>query len=239
MNKEQFKSFVNPLFYKGVCHRGVHDKEATENGLKAFKRAIDRGMAFEFDIHLTKDKKLVVFHDSNLLRCTGKDGIIEEKTLEELKRDYKLLDGEEIPSLEEVLSLNNEKVPMVIELKVYNKNFKELAKYTNQALKQIKDKKNVIVISFDFFALRRIKGFMRQLLICEKYEWVFKFRRFFEGLDIEYTLTRKEKFQKYFKHHCVNAWTIQSTEQYRFAKDFIDMCTFDTVTPEEIQKEFI
>ena len=100
--KKDWKNFLDSRFWKGIAHRGLHDEARTENGLEAFRNAIAHDKAFEFDIHLTKDGQLVVVHDSDLKRVTGKEGTVEEKTLAELKRDYRLLDGEEIPTLEEL-----------------------------------------------------------------------------------------------------------------------------------------
>ena len=81
MRKEKAISRINPLFLEGIAHRGLHNEEYTENGIKAFTNAIEHGVAFEFDIHLTKDGQLVVCHDENLVRTTGKEGIIEDLTL--------------------------------------------------------------------------------------------------------------------------------------------------------------
>ena len=135
MNKQKLFQKINPKFLLGIAHRGLHNEEFTENGLKAFQNAIDNDVAFEFDIHLTKDNELVVCHDEDLVRTTGKSGIIEDLTLEEIKSDYRLLDGGEIPTLQEVLDLNKDyKVPMVIELKVFRKNYKPLAQKAYEML---------------------------------------------------------------------------------------------------------
>ena len=108
--------------------------------MNAFKNAIDHGTAFEFDIHLTKDNELVVCHDENLVRTTGKEGIIEDLTLQEIRDNYRLLDGGVIPTFQEVLDLNHDKVPMASECKVFRKNYKPLAAKCNEMLrKNIKD----------------------------------------------------------------------------------------------------
>ena len=148
MKKEELLNKVDSRIIKGIAHRGLHNEIYTENGLKAFKNALDNNLAIELDIHLTKDKKLVVCHDSNLKRTTNKEGIIEELTLEEIENNYTLLDGGKIPTLEDVLSLVNEQVPLVIELKVENKNYKELGDITRIELgKHIKNKKMYLNIN--------------------------------------------------------------------------------------------
>lgn len=61
-------------------------------------------------------------------RVTGKEGIIEELDSKTLRENYKLLDGEDIPTLQEVLDLNKERETIVIELKVYKDNWVNIAK---------------------------------------------------------------------------------------------------------------
>ena len=72
MKKEKVLKKMNLLFLKGICHRGLHNDKFIENGMLAFKNALDNNMALELDIHLTKDNELVVIHDSELKRVTGK-----------------------------------------------------------------------------------------------------------------------------------------------------------------------
>lgn len=93
------KKDLNFLKNKIVAHRGYHDKDKgiPENSMLAFKRAIDENYLIEFDLHLLKDGKVVVFHDDNLKRMTGIDALIKDKTYEEIKQ-LKLLDtNERIP----------------------------------------------------------------------------------------------------------------------------------------------
>ena len=143
MNKKKVLSKLNPLFLKGIAHRGLHNDKYTENGMNAFSNAIRHNVAIEFDIHLTKDNELIVCHDEDLKRTTGKSGIIEDLTLEEIKNNYRLLDGGEVPTFLEVLDLVHEQVPLVIELKVFRKNYKPLAKKVIEVLNEkVVDKKN-------------------------------------------------------------------------------------------------
>lgn len=110
---------MNNNFLKNsvIAHRGIYDNKKTiENTISAFKKAINKGYAIEFDLHLTKDKKVIVFHDDKLERLTDVRGYIKDKTLDELNK-IRLINGESIPTFEEVLKLVNGKVPLLIELK--------------------------------------------------------------------------------------------------------------------------
>lgn len=106
-----------------IAHRGYHDikKGIPENSIVAFKRAIRYNYTIELDVHLTKDNKLVVFHDDNLKRVCGVDKNINLCTYDELLK-YNLFDTNyKIPLFKEVLSVVNGKVPLLIETKYYPK----------------------------------------------------------------------------------------------------------------------
>ena len=54
-----------------ISHRGSRFEGIVENTIASFKDAINAGTdVIEFDVWLSKDKKVVVFHDSNFSRMT-------------------------------------------------------------------------------------------------------------------------------------------------------------------------
>ena len=240
MKKEKVISNINPLVFKGVAHRGLWNKDISENSLNAFQRGIDNNFALEFDVHLTKDNELVVIHDEELKRLTGKEGIVEHLTLKELQEKYKLLDGQKIPSFVEVLDLVHEQVPCLVELKVYEKNYKALSKrFLEVIMPRIKDKKNYVFISFDPRSLVPLKksGIMRLLLVHRDYQYVFKLsKHFVNGVDLDQGLFKYKRYQRYHKRHLVNVWTIQSKEQLDIVKPYVDTVTFDTLDPTIIKE---
>lgn len=101
-----------------IAHRGLHDNlQVPENSMLAFKNAIEKDYAFEFDVHLSSDGDLVVLHDHNLKRLTGIDASVENSTSSYIT-SLKLFDTDEtIPRLEDVLSLVDGQVPLLIEVK--------------------------------------------------------------------------------------------------------------------------
>jgi len=130
-----------------VAHRGLHNDVLPENSMSAFKAAIEKGYGIEIDVHLTRDGKLVVFHDFTLKRICGIDKYISEFTADELSK-IKLKDTEEtIPTLEELLRVIDGKVGLLIEIKYRpNKFYKNISE---EVYKMIKDYKgNVAVQSF-------------------------------------------------------------------------------------------
>lgn len=71
---------------KIISHRGASGY-APENTLAAFELAVKMGSRnFEFDVHMTKDGRLVVHHDYDLKRTAGRDLGIAGLSYAELKK---------------------------------------------------------------------------------------------------------------------------------------------------------
>ena len=88
-----------------VAHRGLHaaEKGIPENSFKAYAAAVEKGYPIEMDVQLTKDNKLVCFHDDNLKRVTGEDSLIWDKTLDEVENLRLSGTSEKIPIVDEVV----------------------------------------------------------------------------------------------------------------------------------------
>jgi glycerophosphoryl diester phosphodiesterase len=98
-------------------HRGA-SKIAPENTLKAFKEAIRlKADAVEFDVQETVEGEIVIIHDYDTLRTAGTEGIVEEMTLKELKK-LNFGNGEQIPTLLELIELAKGKISLNCEIKV-------------------------------------------------------------------------------------------------------------------------
>ena len=96
-----------------IGHRGAAGI-ATENTLESIEAAKkNKADAIEIDIRVTKDGKLVVFHDEGLLRMTGVPKQTDELVFRDLRK-IKLISGETIPTLEEALKKAGS-TPLVIE----------------------------------------------------------------------------------------------------------------------------
>ncbi len=101
-----------------ITHRGYHCPEkAPENSIKAFTRAVEKGFAIELDIHLTKDQRVVVFHDDDLERMTGYSKKTTQCTWDEMRALTLLGTQEKIPLFKDVLKLIDGRVPLLIEIK--------------------------------------------------------------------------------------------------------------------------
>lgn len=242
MKKTEILKSIHPLLLNGIAHRGLWNEQFTENGMKAFIHAKENHVAIELDVHLTKDGELLVCHDSDLIRTTGKSGIIEDLTLQQIQEGYRLLDGGILPTLKEVFEEIKEEVPIVVELKVYKRNHKALAARVKKELECIQDKRNIMLISFDPRSLFPFKhsGFVRQLLVVHdgKHEYTYLFRHFFEGLDLDQRFLWEKKYQKYAKNHLTNVWTIETEEQLERILPYVDAVTFQKVSVETVRSAF-
>lgn len=132
------------------AHRGLHNSKigVPENSLMAFQLAAEHGYGAELDVHMTKDGKLVVMHDENLLRTAGVDKNICDCTAAELEEMRLEGTQEPIPYLYEVLQIFRGKTPVIIEIKTVNKNHAALTRKVCAMLRKFPDVKFCIE-SFD------------------------------------------------------------------------------------------
>lgn len=111
--------------FSGVryAHRGLYaNPSIPENSRKAFRLAVKNGYGAELDVHLLSDGTLAVIHDSLLKRMTGKEGVIEDCTQEDLSSLYLSGTQETVPTFQDVLDIFHGKTPLIVELKTYNGN---------------------------------------------------------------------------------------------------------------------
>lgn len=236
--------FINNI---KIAHKGLHDggKTIPENTLLAIKNAVEKGYSIEIDVHLTKDNRIVVIHDDNLLSMVGVDKKVKELTYAEISKFNIKNSNEKIPLLEEVLSIVNCKVSIFIELKTYY-NVGPLEK----ELVKILDKYdgNFTVQSFNPFSLRWFKKnrpkYIRGLLSCgfdsDKYNFIKRvvLRRLWllnvaspNFVSYEISDLNDEKVQKIKKRNIkLIAWTIDNKEKYDKAIKLCDGIIFEKLT---------
>lgn len=109
-----------PFMRRTFAHRGLYaaDQSVPENSLPAFAAAVSEGYGVELDVQLTRDKRIVVFHDDTLLRACGADARVDAFTYAEILERMRLFGTEErIPLFDEVLSVLDGRIPVIVELK--------------------------------------------------------------------------------------------------------------------------
>lgn len=151
-------------FPKIFAHRGLK-AGAPENTLSAFKMALEHNIdGVEFDVQMTKDKRLVVIHDETVDRTTNGKGFVKDFAYDELLRldagswfssDFK---EEKIPLLTDVLRLfANRDIAINIELK---NSFIEYEGMEEAVLKMIKEfaiEDKIIISSFNHYSIKKVR----------------------------------------------------------------------------------
>ena len=217
-----------------ISHRGIHDNTRVyENTLESFKIAIKKKYIIELDIHLTKDNKIIVFHDYNAKRMTNINLIVEKATYQELNNQSIL----HIPTLEEVLHLVRGKVPLLIEIKQNSK----VGTLEEKLMNILKEYKGEFAIqSFNIMTLYWFRKHYPHILrgqLSYNYKKVkmnriakvllknmfFNFLTKPNFISYKYNELPIKKFKKYRKKGVILlAWTINNKDDFNKYKDYYD-----------------
>ena len=129
------------------AHRGG-SKLGPENTLAAFDRGLSAGAdGLELDVHLSRDKIVVVHHDARLDRTTRAKGALNERTAEELA-------ALDVPTLRDVLARHPD-TGIIIELKERGA---ELAQAAVEDVRRANAIGRVCLGSFSVSALRAARA---------------------------------------------------------------------------------
>jgi glycerophosphoryl diester phosphodiesterase len=158
-----------------IAHRG-DSSHRPENTLAAFAAGMETGAAIvEFDVHITRDREVVVIHDATVDRTTNGRGAIKGLTLAELRRlsagyptrfgaEYA---GERIPTLAETLGLLRDRAQAMIEIKpeaVTDDAEGGIEAHVVEEVRRAHMEKDVALISFDRRALLRCRTLAPEIL---------------------------------------------------------------------------
>lgn len=151
-------TFKKPLI---IAHRG-DTKAGLENTLAAVAAALMLGVdGVEVDLRITRDGRVVLFHDDDLLRLAGRPGSIESLDWTELRK-ISLTGGFPIPTLEELLDLVKDSVLLNLELKVARPLSGELERRSTEILARF-PKARLLLSSFQPLSLWRLRRLAPQI----------------------------------------------------------------------------
>jgi len=147
-----------------MAHRGASGS-APENTLAAIRAAIDAGADWvEIDVQETADGEIVLIHDSDLKKISGKAMKIVDTSLADLQRvDIgswfdPVFSDQRIPTLKEALKLSKGRIEVNIELKYYG-----AQRRLEESVARIVDAESmqdqVLIMSLDYNGIKK----MRQL----------------------------------------------------------------------------
>jgi glycerophosphoryl diester phosphodiesterase len=223
---EGLEEIKKPLGYKKrkvliIGHRGALDYEIG-NTIKSYKKAIEMKVdMIEADARMTKDKKIVMMHDTSVRRTTNGRGRVKNLTLKEIKK-LKTKNNDKIPTLQEAIDTIKGKCELNIHIKednavdkiveiIKNKNFKDkviLSSFSEKALARIKELDKSIRIAYIFR-----KPTMRYIRIATRMDAY--------ALHPVYPLLTPTVVIRAHLHGLkVNTWTIKSRRSVLMSKYF-------------------
>ena len=136
-----------------IGHRGMR-QDGVENTRSSFSKAMEKGADWiEMDVHAARDA-LVVYHDDQV---EGRP--VKDQSLEEIRK-FRYPNGEQIPTLEEVIVSTPSGVGLGIEIKGG-----AIESRLVDTLKPLIGKRKIVVASFDAEVLRRVKGLCPEMRI--------------------------------------------------------------------------
>lgn len=232
------------------AHRGLHSEAVSENTLHAFALACEAGVGIELDVQLTKDGRLVVFHDADLERLMGDKRRVSDLTFEEL-RGFRLPDGSRVPSFAEVLDLVNGRVPLLVELKngkrlneLCRKTYEHLCAYEGRYI--VESFQPLILLWFRLHARNIIRG----QLVAAWEEYIEDYGEFLATVltnlvcnvlarpdFVAYDLSGEARFglrmQKKLFHTPLAVWTVKQKADFDAAIQRNEMPIFEGFLPEK------
>ena len=148
-----------------LAHRGFSGKYP-ENSPLAFHKAVEETSAdgFESDVHITKDGKLIIFHDATVERTSNGTGFIKDHTYEEMLEldigSWKSPEfaGQHIWTFDQLLDFCDETNMLLnMELKNYEVFYEGLEQRVIDAISAHKMQDRVFVSSFNHISMQKFK----------------------------------------------------------------------------------
>jgi glycerophosphoryl diester phosphodiesterase len=209
-------------------HRGASGT-APENTESAFKKALQNGAdGVELDIHLTKDKELVVIHDERVDRTTNGTGYVKDLTLREIKK----LDAgsyfspqfarEKILTLGEALEITNGCKIINIEIKNNIIRYPNIEEKIINIIKQKKLEDKIICSSFNHYSIHIMKKLASEiktglLYLSTLYQpWVYAKRIGADAIHPYYFSVSSDIIKGCHKNKIkVNVWTVDDRDMIK------------------------
>lgn len=208
-----------------IAHRGASNI-AIENTLNAFQKAIEMGADYiEFDVHQLKDGEVVILHDTNTYRMTGKRGTLNKITYKELNK-FKIGDSEKIPTLHELIKLTKGKIAFNCEVKA-----RGLAENLVEILREADIIESTIISSFKNDILLKIQHIEPRLRLAAlrptRMQWITSlikpkkiiktaFKNGFYAVNPKHIFVNRKFIKRAHEHKIkVFPWTVDSEKKIR------------------------
>jgi len=212
-----------------IGHRGAAGSRPELTAV-AFERAIEIGVdMIELDVQLTRDRRLVVLHDTELGRTVSGRGAVRERDLAQLQA----LDAgswfdptyaaARVMSLDEVIDQTRGRVALNVEIKGPAADWPSTAQVLAQLLDATGQVDSVVVSSFAMGALQAVRALGRQYRLAVLWhranvDDAFRFAAQLEAEAIHphYRLVSLRLVESAAKRGlAVNAWTVNEVPKMR------------------------
>lgn len=205
-----------------TAHRG-DSSAAPENTLSALRMAIENLADYaEIDVQETADGVVVLMHDYNMKRTTGREGYVWNTTYDELS-GYDCgswfseeFAGERIPTLEQVLELCKGKIYLNIELKGVD-SIEGLAEKVVHIVEEYGFEQQCVITSKNRRALLHVKELNKT--IKTGYIMSFAYGSFYETDDFDFFSMKSEFVNEAVVKNAhlfgkeIHAWTVNSRSE--------------------------
>ena len=137
-----------------IAHRGMDNHNLKENTIDALLYCLNQEYisGIEFDIRITKDKNIIIYHDMLIRDNDGNIYTVKQKNLSEIKNI-----NINIPTLEEFLKKVNSQKLLLIEIKEESDDFDIFIIKLFNILKKYKNL-NIYICSFNYKLIKKIKA---------------------------------------------------------------------------------
>ncbi len=203
---------------KIYAHRGA-SIDFPEMTMRAYKGAVDAGAdGFECDVRLTKDNKLLLWHDADMKRVAGFSGRIAEMKYLEIKQEYP-----EAILLDDLLELaRDNKKELAIETKHPVPTGSEVEKKVLRLISEEEPIADIYMMSFSWLAIENIRKTNPQqrtvaLLEDRLYAPMLRFTSAtYLGPSVQLLRSKPELTHEQRK---LFVWTVDDADDMRFCSD--------------------
>ena len=203
-----------------LIHRGLAKKTFKENTLKSFKYCFQKNFGIETDLHVTKDNKIICFHDFNLKKQFKINKYINKtnyKDLVNISRKNK----KPIPLLSDLIKESNNKSFLMLEIKPILQKDK-----INLLLKEVNKLKNFSITSFKEKNIINLYNLRKKLNLGLLIPSTFNFdmivskskKKYIKFLVLEKKFLREKRLNKIKKK--IYFYTIKKSSDFKKYKNF-------------------
>lgn len=224
------------------CHRGYWVEGLLQNSLESVKEAYHRGYSMtEFDVRLTADQQVILFHDAKFGHK-----FIADTMYEELAAQIK------VTTLRELLQWFITTTDFKLNIEIKNDNILNISieKQVCDLIREYKIEDRVLISSFNPISLTKVRFFAprvyRALLLSFERQhgnnWVvmsgvMNYFCYPQALHLRFQdyLEKKSFFKTLARKIPIVLWTVDEVSIYEGNKDFIFGVISDRITPKQFK----